>query len=281
VLPEPVALLLDFGGVLADAPPQRAAPPQLVLRIYNLTRPALTPGQIQRSLTEGDAAYARWRDQDEPDELSQAEVWERFVIGDWPRTAQVAVRASVAKLSYDWAWRSGWALRPGVEETLRAAAGAGLPMAVVSNTLCGAAHRDFLARAGVGELFGAQIYSDEAGVRKPNPQMIWNATDQLGVPPGGCWFVGDSRQRDLVCARRADVAAAILMRSPRTEPAGLPEDAKKGTEPAGLPAEAKKGTEPPGRWPEPDATVDDGFGLLELLKPYGRFPRTTRSEVSR
>jgi hypothetical protein len=33
----PGALLLDFGGVLADAPPQRVAPPELVLRIYNLT----------------------------------------------------------------------------------------------------------------------------------------------------------------------------------------------------------------------------------------------------
>ena len=117
MLPEPVALLLDFGGVLADAPPQRAAPPELVLRIYNLTRSALTPGQIQRSLTEGAAAYARWRDEDEPDELPQAEVWERFVIGDWPRSAQEAVRASVGKLSYEWARRNGWALRPGIPET--------------------------------------------------------------------------------------------------------------------------------------------------------------------
>jgi FMN phosphatase YigB (HAD superfamily) len=239
VVPEPVALLLDFGGVLADAPPHRAAPPELVLRIYNVTRSALTPGQIQRSLTEGAAAYARWRDEDHPDELPRAEVWERFVIAGWPRTAQAAVRASIGKLSYDWAWRHNWALRPGIPQVLNAASGASLPLAVVSNTICGAAHRDFLAKAGVAHLFGAQIYSDEAGVRKPNPQMIWNATDELGVPPGGCWFVGDSRRRDIVCARRADVAAGILMRSRRTEP---PDD-----------------------WPAPDATVDDGFGLLELL----------------
>ena len=32
MLSRPAALLLDFGGVLADAPPQRAAPPELVLR---------------------------------------------------------------------------------------------------------------------------------------------------------------------------------------------------------------------------------------------------------
>ena len=100
MLPSPVALLLDFGGVLADAPPQRAAPPELVLRLYNVTRGALTPGEIQRSLTGGAAAYARWRDEDHPDELPQAEVWGRFVIPGWPRTAQAAVRGQAAKLSY-------------------------------------------------------------------------------------------------------------------------------------------------------------------------------------
>ena len=108
----PAALLLDFGGVLADAPPRRAAPPELVLRLYNLIRHALPPGEIQRSLTAGAQAWARWRDENHPDELTQAQVWERFVIGDWPRTAQARVRTAIASLSYDWTWRYDWALRP-------------------------------------------------------------------------------------------------------------------------------------------------------------------------
>ena len=237
----PAALLLDFGGVLADAPPQRAAPPDLVLRIYNLTKGRLPPGEIQRSLTEGARAWARWRDEDWPDELTQAEVWERFVLTGWPPAARVPVRGAVKRLSYDWAWRDNWQLRPGIREALSCAHDAGIPMAVVSNTLCGAAHRDFLDKSGVGALFAAQIYSDEAGVRKPNPQMIWNATDELNVPPGRCWFVGDTPRRDILCARRADVEMAVLMRSPRTD------------------------SEPPGDWPEPDATVGDGFELRDLL----------------
>src|SRR5688500_4561309 len=161
----PPAPLLDFGGVLADAPPQRAAPPELVLRIYNLSNGALTPGQIQRSLTEGAEAYAAWRDEDWPDELSQVEVWDRFVLSGWPAAARLRVRGAVKRLSYDWAWRDNWALRPGIPEALGAATEAGIPLAVVSNTLSGAAHRDFLAKAGVGALFAVQIYSDEAGVR--------------------------------------------------------------------------------------------------------------------
>lgn len=234
----PAAILLDFGGVLADAP-FRADPPELVLRLYNLTDGVLTPGRIQRSLIDGAARYARWRDEDEPDELPHLDVWERFVIADWPRPAQARVRANVTRLSYDWARRDDWTLRPGIAEFLTAAAARNIPLAVVSNTLCGAAHRDYLAKAGVGQLFAAQIYSDEAGVRKPNPQMIWNATDTLGIPPADCWFVGDSRQRDITCARRADIGTAILMPSGRADT--------------------------PDNHPEPDHVVPDGHGLLALL----------------
>ncbi|MFC4068109.1 HAD family hydrolase [Actinoplanes subglobosus] len=235
----PEAVLLDFGGVLADAP-FRADPPELVLRLYNLTGGALSPGRIQQSLSDGAAAYARWRDEDWPDELPHLAVWERFVIHGWPPLAQARVRGSVARLSYDWAWRDGWALRPGIPEFLAACAGRGIPLAVVSNTLCGAAHRDYLAKTGVGRLFAAQVYSDEAGVRKPNPQMIWNATDALGISPAGCWFVGDSRRRDIACARRADIGAAILMPSGREDSGG--------------------------DQAEPDATVADGFELLDLVR---------------
>jgi phosphoglycolate phosphatase-like HAD superfamily hydrolase len=240
----PAALLLDFGGVLADTPRQfRAAPPELVLRIYNLVKGGLTPGEIQRSLTDGAAAYAGWRDEDHPDELPQAEVWERFVIRDWPPAAAVPVRGAITKLSYDWAWRDDWALRPGIPEALDAYTAAGIPLAVVSNTLSGAAHRDYLAKVGVGHLFAVQIYSDEAGVRKPNPQMIWNATDALGVAPADCWFVGDSRRRDIACCRRADVGRAILMPSGRPDP------------------------DDPVLSPEPDLVVEDGHGLVRLLNP--------------
>jgi len=237
----PGALLLDFGGVLADAPPVRAAPPELVLRLFNLVQGRLTPGEIQRSLTEGAAAWARWRDEDWPDELPQAEVWERFVIGGWPAFDQVAVRGAIKSLSYDWAWRNDWALRPGIASFVSAAHELAVPLAVVSNTLSGAAHRDFLAKAGIGHLFRTQIYSDEAGVRKPNPQMIWAATDEMAISPRTCWFVGDSRRRDILCARRADVARAILMPSARTA------------------------TEDPARWPRPDDIVADGDGLAALL----------------
>src|SRR3712207_7798504 len=61
-------------------PPRSTLFPYTTLfRSFNLLGGALTPGQINRSLTDGAAAYARWRDEDHPDELGHVEVWRRFV----------------------------------------------------------------------------------------------------------------------------------------------------------------------------------------------------------
>lgn len=80
-------------------------------------------------------------------------------------------------------------------------------------------HRDFLTRTGVADRFAAQFYSDEEGIRKPNPELALRAAMAVAVNPAQCWFVGDTRSRDILVARRAGLGAAILMRSLRAEPA--------------------------------------------------------------
>ena len=241
-LPRPEAVLFDYGGVLVDAPSLPSAPPALVERLVELTGGAVTAADVVQDLAAGVLAYARWRDDagPAPAELTHAEVWSTFMTGSWPAAARSAVAREATPLSYTWTWRPDWAVRPGIPAVLAAIGSAGLPMAVVSNTLCGAAHRDFLGRAGLGGHFGAQLYSDESGVRKPNPELALRAARELGVPIDRCWFVGDSPRRDVACARGAGVAAMVLMRSSRT---AAEEDPALG----------------------PDAVVDDGHGLLALL----------------
>ncbi len=245
MLRTPRALLLDFGGVLVDAPSQPAAPPELVEQLGRLVAGMVPVERITTDLANGARAYARWRDEvgqgGDPVELPHARVWADFVTPTWPPAARAAVERQATPLAYAWTWRGSWQVRPGIPEALRAAADAGLPLAVVSNTLCGAAHRDFLAAAGLSGLFGAEFYSDEAGVRKPNPRLAELAAEAIGVPVGDCWFIGDSLNRDIACARRAGTRAAILMRSPRTD------------------------REAPQPDLTPDARVEDGHGLLALL----------------
>lgn len=242
----PRALLLDFGGVIAEAPRVRVPSPELVELLCELAGAVVTRQTITEALIAGDRAYAAWRDRSSraewPLEVTHAQFWDEFVTSEWPARVRAVVRREASVLCYHWAHRPGWVVRPGVALALETASQAGVSAAVVSNTLCGAAHRDFLERSGLAGRFAAQVYSDEAGIRKPNPELAIRAADLLNVSAVNGWFIGDSWSRDIACARRAGMGAAVLMRSPRTARELHPEH---------LTA---------------DAVVDDGFGLDALLK---------------
>jgi phosphoglycolate phosphatase-like HAD superfamily hydrolase len=216
----PQALLLDFGGVLVEPEGERTGRDGFVHRLHELVDGTVAPELIAADLTAGNRAYARWRDAMArpyaPTEITHEQFWADFVCADWPAPARAAVVARATELAYAWtAWGPTARLRDGVVDVLDAARTAGIALAVVSNTLCGAAFRDFLDRAGVGDRFAAQCYSDEAGVRKPNPALVLAATDALGVAPADAWFVGDTPLRDVLAGRRAGIGRAILVRSLR------------------------------------------------------------------
>ncbi|WP_438455022.1 HAD family hydrolase, partial [Staphylococcus epidermidis] len=79
-----------------------------------------------------------------------------------------------------------------------------------------------LAELGLAEAFGVQIYSDEAGIRKPHPQMLCRAAEALGADLAESWYVGDTLDRDVVAGRRAGVGAVILTRSQHTDEPPFP-----------------------------------------------------------
>jgi HAD superfamily hydrolase (TIGR01509 family) len=217
----PQALLLDFGGVLVESEGKPTGRDGFVHRLHELVDGSVAPETIAADLMAGDRAYARWRDAMSrpyaPTEITHEQFWVDFVCADWPAPARSAVVARATELAYAWtaAGTTNDRLRDGVVDVLDAARTAGIPLAVVSNTLCGAVFRDFLDRIGVGDRFAAQYYSDEAGVRKPNPALVLAATDALGVAPADTWFVGDTPLRDMLAGRRAGVGRVILVRSPR------------------------------------------------------------------
>ena len=215
----PHALLLDFGGIIAETKWSTVVPAELVDYVYELVQGAVDRQRMEADLVEGDRAYAQWRDVVSrayaPAELTHAQIWDNFVVADWPSQARLTVIDHATELTRLWIERGQeWQLRPGVPDLLDLTKRAELPVAVVSNTACGAPLRAFLDRVGVGERFAVQIYSDEVGVRKPNPAAIRAATDRLEIPPSDCWFVGDKLFRDVLGARRAGIGRIILVPPP-------------------------------------------------------------------
>ena len=60
------------------------------------------------------------------------------------------------------------------------------------------------------DLFETTVCGCDTGKRKPNPEPIFRALDNLGVKPGlDCWYVGDSTT-DVSAAKRAGVTSVFF-----------------------------------------------------------------------
>lgn len=215
----PRALLLDFGGVVVATEKvpgwEEALAGEVVRRLEGIAG-APDAGRIARDIGFGARADSRWKDAMSrpyaPRELTHGEFWGDFVAGDWPAAAREAVVADAAELCRRMGHlKSRRTLRDGMEALLDAANEAGVPVGIVSNALSGQVHLDWLAEHGMTGRFAVMIHSDEARVRKPNPEMIGLASRALGVAPGEAWYVGDNIDRDVLCGRRAGVGGNILM----------------------------------------------------------------------
>ncbi|CAL9563687.1 Phosphoglycolate phosphatase [Nocardiopsis dassonvillei] len=216
----PGALLLDQGGVIAvsDATPdvQRDFAASLARRLDRVGY-ATTTEAVLAMVRTGRDRYRAWKaehDEDGPiPEITPRAFWHDMVGRDLPERARAFLYAESAQLTLEYADSKSLArMRPGVREVLEHCADRGIPVAVVSNTVCGRAVRDELDRFGISHLIGAHVYSDELGHRKPDPATVRSALTALDADPARAWFVGDKPWRDTAAARRAGVGTAVIVR---------------------------------------------------------------------
>jgi len=223
--PPPEALLLDFGGVIMLTRKTEDGLHAVVGAVADrLARSGhhLPLEELARSLQAGRTALKLWKNaasrRRAPRELTPAEIVGDFLAADLPSgPRELLLSESAWLLDLLTTTISTHAVRPGIRELLTAAEHRQVPVAVVSNAHSGASHRRLLTVHGLAGQIAVQIYSDEVGVRKPNPAILHLATDALGARPERCWYVGDTLDRDVVAARRADIGTVLLTRSQHTD----------------------------------------------------------------
>jgi len=216
----PRALLLDFGGVVVETENnvdwQAAFARDLAGQMHADGLDLLDVAALERDLRAGAKADSRWKDAMSrpfaPAELRYDQFWGDFVAADWPEPARRWVLERARELCRQMGeTKQSRRTRVGMVELLDAADEVGVPVGIVSNTLMGVVHRDYLQAHSLTDRFAAQIYSDEVGVRKPNPAMIELGAEAVSVPVADCWYVGDNFDRDALCGARAGVGGNIIM----------------------------------------------------------------------
>ncbi|MDR6772338.1 phosphoglycolate phosphatase [Azospirillum sp. BE72] len=116
------------------------------------------------------------------------------------------------------------ALYPGVADTLKALAAAGLRLGVCTNKPMAATMR-LLDDLGIAGRFAAVVGGDSYPTRKPSPEPLLGLLERLGVRPEEAVFVGDN-EHDVAAARAAGVARVLMVPYgyARVPLAGLPHD---------------------------------------------------------
>jgi HAD superfamily hydrolase (TIGR01509 family) len=106
-------------------------------------------------------------------------------------------------------WHLWCRTMPGTAEALDRLRGAGLRLAVVSNS--DGRVEEALAAAGIRDRFDVVLDSALVGVEKPDPAIFRAALTALGVAPVEALYVGDLYEVDVVGARAAGMEAVLLV----------------------------------------------------------------------
>jgi putative hydrolase of the HAD superfamily len=110
--------------------------------------------------------------------------------------------------------------RPDARQVIAELNARGYRLGVISNTTSSVDVPRSLEEYGLRKYFEVVILSSTAGRRKPAPEIFWETTRALKVEPARCAYLGDRISRDVVGAKRAGFALALLIeaRGSMTEP---------------------------------------------------------------
>ncbi len=199
------AVFLDLGGVfyLPDHDRMVAALARLEL--------AIERDRLDEAHYHGVAALEEMRDGDRS-------IWHAYnrayarVCGVAPDSVDDAMVVLLEEFERGGVWTR---VIPGSREALRALAGLGMRLAVVSNadgTVEAQLHDDVICQVGPGPGVPVDVILDSTvvGVAKPDPAIFRLALDAVGVAPGEVIHVGDTPAADVVGARAAGVTPVLI-----------------------------------------------------------------------
>jgi FMN phosphatase YigB (HAD superfamily) len=241
VKPEIDAILLDVGNtlriVVEDPEFQAQAKRQLMELVDAKDPPEVFYKEIE-------ARWKSYRNQSKGTlvEASEKELWTKWLLPNYPAEK---IGPLAGKLTRLWRDRDGRRVpREDAKATIIELDRRGYILGIIANTITETEIPDWMESDGVTKYFKTVILSSKVGFRKPNPEIYWLASRELGVDPAKCAYVGDNPVRDVEGTHAAGYGMMILYEEPAT---------------------LEK--EPPDVDYKPDYTIKDMSELLKIFPP--------------
>jgi len=205
------AIFFDINGTLwireQHDPTQRAA----TRRILELLGKEDAPDAYWEELIRRQKTYSQWA-QENLLQLSEKEIWTRWILPDYPRDQ---IEPVAAELTLAWMERKGHTVpTAGADGTLFELKRRGYRLGVISNSMSSLDIPRSLDSYGWKEYFEVVILSSALKRRKPAPEPFWEAARALNVKPAQCAHLGNRISKDLVGCKRAGFALGIILEPP-------------------------------------------------------------------
>ena len=214
VIPNVEAILFDMNGTLRIREPHEPTQRAAFSRLLELLEKENASDVDWEELTRRQKAYTNWA-QENLLQLSEGEIWSRWILPDYPREQ---IEPVAAELTLAWSERKGRTIPiPGAEEALIELKRRGYRLGIISNTMSSLDIPRSLDTFGWEEYFEVVVLSSSLKCRKPAPEPFWEAARMLKVEPARCAYLGNRISRDLVGCKRAGFAFGIII-----EPFGKP-----------------------------------------------------------
>jgi putative hydrolase of the HAD superfamily len=147
-------------------------------------------------------------------EASEKEMWTKWMLPDFPAEKIAPISGKLTRLWRDCDGRR--VPRDDVKETVIELNKRGYLLGIIANTITETEIPDYLEEYGLTEYFKTVVLSSKVGIRKPNPEIYWEAARRMGVEPAKCVYVGDNPVRDVEGTRAAGYGMMILILEPET-----------------------------------------------------------------
>jgi putative hydrolase of the HAD superfamily len=205
------AILFDMGGTLRKtAKRTQDEKQQVIRRMMNLVGVERSVETFTRILSRRAKAYKLWAEETHI-ELNESELWTKWMLPDFS-PEQISTMAVQLNQLY----REANGLRvvfPESRDVVLELFRRGYRLGLVSNTTSSVEVPALLKELEITGCFETVALSTVVGKRKPNPAILLDAIQHMGIAPEHCAYVGDRIDRDVAAARKAGFSKAIILQS--------------------------------------------------------------------
>ncbi len=207
------AIFIDVGNTMRIVVKDEAFQARAREQLAALIGASESPEALCNRLAERYLVYRKWA-KETLTEASEAELWTRWMLPDLPADKMAPLSGRLTRL---WRDRDGRRVaRPDVKEVVLELSRRGYRLGIIANTITETEIPDWLEEDGLAGYFEAVVLSSKTGLRKPGPEIYWEAARRVGVDPARSMYVGDNPSRDILGARLAGFGMVIILTEPAT-----------------------------------------------------------------